>query len=56
MNILEELVGFIKANLSLDIRNDLSGNGHICLLFGTPEVLSSINIDSIWMDTQNSNG
>ena len=53
MNILEELVGFIKANLSLDIRNDLSGNRHICLLFGT-EVLSNINIDEIWMDTQNS--
>ena len=41
MNSLEELVGFIKNNLHLDIRNDLQGNQHICLLFGE-EVISNV--------------
>ena len=55
MNVLEELVGFIKANLSLDIRSDLHGDKHICLLFGE-EVISNINTNELWMDMQNSNG
>ena len=33
----------IKNNLSLDIRNDLQGNPHICLLF-KDEVISSIKL------------
>jgi hypothetical protein len=41
MNVLTELVDFVKANLSIDIRNDLQGNQHICLLFGE-EVISSV--------------
>ena len=43
MNVLAELVNFIKANLSIDIRNDLQGDQHICLLFGE-EVISSVKI------------
>ena len=39
----EELITYIISNLSLDIRNDLQGNQHICLLFGE-EVLSSVNL------------
>ena len=45
----------IKNNLSLDIRNDLRGNKHLCLLFGE-EAISTINISEIWMDMQNFNG
>ena len=37
----EELITYIISNLSLDIRNDLQGNQHICLLFGE-EVISNI--------------
>ena len=44
----------IKNNLSLDVRNDLKGNRHICLLY-EGELLSNINIDEAWTDTQNSN-
>ena len=43
MNVLTELVDFIKANLSIDIRNDLQGNPHICLLFGE-EVISNVKL------------
>jgi len=42
----------IKNNLSLDIRNDLRGNKHLCLLF-REEAISTINISEIWMDMQN---
>ena len=45
MNVLAELVNFIKANLSIDIRNDLQGNPHICLLFGE-EVISNVKLPS----------
>lgn len=45
-----DVVNLIKEYLSLDIRNDLQGNQHICLLFGE-EVISTINISEIWMDT-----
>ena len=41
MNVLTELVDFIKANLSIDVRNDLQGNQHICLLF-EDEVISNV--------------
>lgn len=37
----EGLITYIISNLSLDIRNDLQGNKHICLLFGE-EVISSV--------------
>ena len=37
----EELITYIISNLSLDIRNDLQGNKHICLLFGE-EVISNV--------------
>ena len=37
----EELITYIISNLSLDIRNDLQGNQHICLLFGE-EVISNV--------------
>ena len=45
MNALAELVDFIKANLSIDIRNDLQGNQHICLIFGE-EVISNVKLPS----------
>ena len=53
MNILKELVDYIKSNLRLDIRNDLSGNEHICLLFGD-EVLSTTKLPG--NDTTEFNG
>jgi hypothetical protein len=37
----EGLITYIISNLSLDIRNDLQGNQHICLLFGE-EVISNV--------------
>ena len=37
----EGLITYIISNLSLDIRNDLQGNPHICLLFGE-EVISNV--------------
>ena len=45
MNVLTELVDFVKANLSIDIRNDLQGNPHICLLF-EKEVISNVKLPS----------
>ena len=45
MHVLAELVDFIKANLSIDIRNDLQGNQYICLLFGE-EVISNVKLPS----------
>ena len=36
-----DVINLIKEYLSLDIRNDLQGNQHICLLFGE-EVISSV--------------
>ena len=50
----EDLILFLKNNLFLDVRNDLKGNRHICLILGD-KVISNINVDEIWMDTQNSN-
>lgn len=44
MNVLNELVGFIKSSLKLDVRMDLNGNEHICLLFGD-EVISNITLN-----------
>ena len=41
----EELITYIISNLSLDIRNDLQGNQHICLLFGE-EVISNVKLPS----------
>ena len=36
-----DVISLIKEYLSLDIRNDLQGNPHICLLFGE-EVISNV--------------
>lgn len=36
-----DVINLIKEYLSLDIRNDLQGNQHICLLFGE-EVISNV--------------
>ena len=37
------LITYIISNLSLDIRNDLYGNSHICLLF-KDDIISSVRL------------
>ena len=37
----EELKEYLKDNLKLDIRNDLSGNQHLCLIL-EDEVINNI--------------
>lgn len=41
MSISEELKEYLKDNLKLDIRNDLSGNQHLCLIL-EDELINSI--------------
>ena len=43
------LITHIVSNLSLDIRNDLNGNQHICLLF-EDEVISSVKLPEYQYD------
>lgn len=42
-DLMESIKKVLKDNLTIDIRNDLYGNSHICLLFGG-ELIDSVEL------------